>query len=302
MDAATPRSPSQTSPYGGYGHGPYAHPSTYPSPARTEGDASNNYPSDSIVLYNNYPSMSLPSHSVHPAQTIYPLSPHPTEAAWTPSLATSASPGMMDGQRTRGWAEHYDYTTPQWEQSLAYAGYPRHSPALSEPLIASQRSSVSSTYDHSSLYSQDESDSPWVKVESHSEWMSDEDSVLVRQPMTVSPERLGHSGPVMTQRYSPPLSASIHATSLILQTWELRHSTVMVSTPAPRVRGHAAQRQERMPTMSARYVASYSSEAITTRRTWRPMTPSANTPTSARPRAAERNSCGGLTRFDTCKV
>lgn len=202
MEASTPRSPSQTSTYDrGFGPSPYAHPSNYPSPAKTEGDSSN-YMADHLGLYN-YPSMQLPPHSVHPAQTLYPLSPHPSEA-WTPSMTTSASPSNFGGQEMRAWADSYESVarTPlsSWEQQFQYAtsnsfGETRHSPAPSDGHIISHRSSVSSSYDPS-LYSQDGSEStfaPHVKVEPQAEWMSDEDSMLCPQTLTVTPERLiGH--------------------------------------------------------------------------------------------------------------
>ncbi|EOD43575.1 putative zinc finger c2h2-type protein [Neofusicoccum parvum UCRNP2] len=184
MEASTPRSPSQTSTYDrGFGPSPYAHPSNYPSPAKTEGDSSN-YMADHLGLYN-YPSMQLPPHSVHPAQTL-------------------ASPSNFGGQEMRAWADSYESVarTPlsSWEQQFQYAtsnsfGETRHSPALSDGHIISHRSSVSSSYDPS-LYSQDGSEStfaPHVKVEPQAEWMSDEDSMLCPQTLTVTPERLiGH--------------------------------------------------------------------------------------------------------------
>ncbi|KAL1652121.1 hypothetical protein SLS58_000246 [Diplodia intermedia] len=196
MEATSPRSPSQASPYGhGYDQDSYAQSSTYPSPARTEGDSSS-YMADSMVLYNHYPSMALSNHSVHPAQTLYPLSPpHPTEAPWTPSLATTASPSMTDGQRSRVWAETYE-TVPVWDQPFTYAPSgslvgARHSPALSDGALLSQRSSIAS-YVHSP-YSQDESDCSWVKAEPQNELVSDEDPMLSNQPLTVSPQRLGNA-------------------------------------------------------------------------------------------------------------
>lgn len=213
MEATSPRSPSQPSSYErSYDQASYAHPSTYPSPARTEGDTSS-YMTDSMVLYNQYPSMTLPNHSVHPAQTLYPLSPHPTEAPWTPSLAPSASPGMANGQRGRVWTEPYEVMP--WEQSFSYMPPsslvdPRHSPALSDGVILSQRSSISS-YDPS-LYSQDDSDTSWIKAEPQNELMGDEDPMRAAQPLTVSPLRLGNPGYVTARSFSLQASTLLSAT------------------------------------------------------------------------------------------
>lgn len=214
MEATTPRSPSQTSSYErGY---PYTHPSTYPSPAKTEGDASG-YMTEGLGLYS-YTTMTIPSHSIHPAQTLYPLSPHPSEATWTPSMAANASPSMIEGQPLRTW-EPYESVArspmPSWEAQFPYAASgsfveTRHSPAPSDGHIISQRSSVSSSYDHS-LYSQDGSEStfpPQVKLEPQNEWMSDEDSMMCQQPLTVSPERLGKLQHVVAQSEEGEINTS----------------------------------------------------------------------------------------------
>lgn len=214
MEAISPRSPSQPSSYErSYDQASYAHPSTYPSPPRTEGDTSS-YMTDSMVLYNQYPSMTLPNHSVHPAQTLYPLSPHPTEAPWTPSLAPSASPAIASGQRGRVWTEPYEVMS--WEQSFSYMPPgslvdPRHSPALSDGVILSQRSSISS-YDPS-LYSQDDSDTTWIKAEPQNELMSDEDPMRAAQPLTVSPLRLGNSSETNTVNTSTARTRSRSTTT-----------------------------------------------------------------------------------------
>lgn len=197
MRASTPHSPSQPSPYERRsGSGPYAHPSTYPSPAKTEADHSN-YMTPSMAFYT-YSTIPLQS------QALLPLSPHPSDN-WTLSLASSMSPSMIDA---RGWSESYDSvgrsSMPSWEQQFQYApsdsfGETVHSPAHSDGHIISQRSSVSSTYDHS-LYSQDSSDSTFIKAEPYSDWKSDEDSIMGQQPLTVSPLRLRQTCSV-PQRY-----------------------------------------------------------------------------------------------------
>ncbi|EKG13382.1 Zinc finger C2H2-type protein [Macrophomina phaseolina MS6] len=158
--------------------------------------------------------MSLPSQSVHPAQTLYPLSPHPSEATWTPSMTTSASPSVMEGQQLRAW-EPYESVgrspLPSWEIQFSYAASgsfvgTRHSPAPSDGHIMSQRSSVSSSYDNS-LYSHDGSEStylPEVKLEPQNEWRSDEDSLMCQQPLIVSPGRLCNSNQAISPRYGPP--------------------------------------------------------------------------------------------------
>lgn len=129
-------------------------------------------------------------------------------------MAANASPSMIEGQPLRTW-EPYESVArspmPSWEAQFPYAASgsfveTRHSPAPSDGHIISQRSSVSSSYDHS-LYSQDGSEStfpPQVKLEPQNEWMSDEDSMMCQQPLTVSPERLGKLQHVVAQRYGSP--------------------------------------------------------------------------------------------------
>ncbi|OJD40364.1 epithelial zinc-finger ezf protein [Diplodia corticola] len=196
MEDISPRSPSQALPFeSSYGQGSYTQSSTYPSPARTESDASS-YMTDSMALYSQYPSMALSNDSVHPAQTLYPLSPHPTEAPWTPSLPATTSPGVPGGQRSRLWADTYD-TMPVWDQSFTYLPSGSlvgvmHSPAPSDGALLSQRSSVCS-YDHSP------DSGPMIKIEPQNELASEEDSVVGHQPLTVSPQRLGNVKHTTTQ-------------------------------------------------------------------------------------------------------